>query len=173
MTDIDDLLAELDEMCAEGRIEYSDYSRLHDITVTLRPAQLPVTEAEAELLAWCTGERSWTNEMMNAEPGFENRPQTLALIEARDADAIRAARERVEGLRTLRSVQVPVTEEPRLNPRVVLAALDQALAPSGLHRGAHLSTLRLQVKRLRDHVAGYVSPEPLPSPGTTEEEDGQ
>lgn len=96
-------------------------------------------------------------------------------VPARDFDDRSICRELVNESRNLlaalRSVQVPVTEGPRLNPRVVLAALDQALAPSGLHRGAHLSTLRLQVKRLRDHVAEYVSPEPLPSPGTTTEEE--
>jgi hypothetical protein len=65
--------------------------------------------AEAELLEWATGKRSWINEMMNTENYVDqgngttgpDRNRTLALTEARDADAIRAAREKVLALRLL------------------------------------------------------------------------
>lgn len=128
-----------------------------------------LTEAEAELLAWCTGERSWINEMMNAEPGFENRPQTLALIEARDADAIRAARERVEGLRALRSVQVPVTEEWEYG-----VTRDPGSAYSEYTAGTEAEVREYAANRPHLYAARRrkAGPwEPLPSPGTTTEEE--
>lgn len=135
-----------------------------------------LAEAEAELLDWCTGERSWTNEIMNAEPGFENRPQTLALIEARDADAIRAARERVEGLRTLRSVQVPVTEE--WLEEHVIGVLDDESHEDVCSCGEWPeSCVTYGVRRPWSHDASraieYIARNftVLPSPGTTTEEE--
>lgn len=66
-------------------------------------AALP--DAEAELLAWATGQRSWLNEMMSAEnflPGGErDRQKTLLMSDQRDAAATELARQKVLALRTL------------------------------------------------------------------------
>lgn len=50
-------------------------------------------------------------------------------------------------------------ETERLNAGVVLAALDNILAPSGSHRLTQLSNMRYRVESLREHVAQYV---PIP-----------
>lgn len=44
----------------------------------------------------------------------------------------------------------------KLNPKVVLAALDDMLVPMTTHRATHVSIMRLRAQRLRDHVAEYV-----------------
>ena len=59
--------------------------------------------AEQELYEWATGKMSCISEMLNIEGNSEDRTKTLALVEARDADAIRAAREKVLALRLLAS----------------------------------------------------------------------
>lgn len=46
-----------------------------------------------------------------------------------------------------------------LNARVVLAALDDMLAPMTTDRRTHLSIMRRRVERLREHVAQYVERE--------------
>ena len=148
MPDLDALLTEAEELIARAWLAHKGYT----------PAEVDAEYGHTEACFF-----EYPNWTCTDEYGVPNHPTWDAIREASEVGNVAAA--------ALRSVQVPVTEGPRLNPRVVLAALDQALAPSGLHRGAHLSTLRLQVKRLRDHVAEYVSPEPLPSPGTTTEEE--
>ena len=57
--------------------------------------------AEQELYEWATGKMSCISEMLTIEGNSEDRTKTLALVEARDADAIRAAREKVLALRLL------------------------------------------------------------------------
>lgn len=51
-------------------------------------------------------------------------------------------------------------EMKALNASVVLAAIDDMLAPWTLHRGAHLSALKHRLRRLRKHVAEHVRPAP-------------
>jgi len=56
---------------------------------------------------------------------------------------------------------LPEPEVPRLNPKVVLAALDDLLAPWTLHPGAEKSAMKYRIRQLRDQVAQYVEPEPI------------
>lgn len=46
-----------------------------------------------------------------------------------------------------------------LNAKVVLAALDDILAPMTTHKATHLTIMRGRVRKLRDHVAQYVDPQ--------------
>lgn len=47
-----------------------------------------------------------------------------------------------------------------LNAKVVLAALDDILAPMTTHEKTHLSIMRKRLRKLREHVAEYVEPGP-------------
>jgi hypothetical protein len=61
-----------------------------------------LVEAEKELYAWATRQRSNINILMQVEANsFEGRQQTIAICEAADADSTRLARERVLALRML------------------------------------------------------------------------
>jgi hypothetical protein len=59
-----------------------------------------------------------------------------------------------------------MTSNETLNADVVLAALDQMLAPNTFHKATHLGTMKLQAKKLRAHVAQYSTTTP---PATGEE----
>lgn len=63
--------------------------------------------SEAELFAWCNGERSWADDHTSVE--FDgNRSRTLVEIAERDLAELRFAHERVLALRTLRDGLGPV-----------------------------------------------------------------
>lgn len=60
-----------------------------------------LAKAEAELFAWATGQRSWTNQQMDAEFGTEYRSRTLVEIAQRDEAELGIAIKRVQALRLL------------------------------------------------------------------------
>jgi hypothetical protein len=71
------------------------------------------------------------------------------------------ARRLVDGVSAL--LTAPRVSPSGLDAGVVLAALDGILEPYTLHRATELSTLRVRVRKLRDHVAQHVG-EPQVTP---------
>jgi hypothetical protein len=100
------------------------------MTSTTTPIDLPaeLAKAEAELLEWVRGQRSYTNDQMNAETYYQDpntgeavadRGLTLVRIAERDAAEILAATHRVMALKTLIGVAKPRPEESLLDDREV------------------------------------------------------
>lgn len=97
--------------------------RMRHLTQGADELLIELHKAEAELLAWCKGERSFTNEMQSIEVCYSyqhsdglytfdsDRQLTLVRIAQRDAAEIEFARQRVLALRTL--LETPALGEGR------------------------------------------------------------